>query len=79
MHTGGAIVLVTKLISDTLSETTYENVGNSKILRWNVNGNYPIGKKININFNTGLFLRVDKRAIQWPVLQQPGHTDQHLC
>ncbi len=55
MHTGGAIVLVTKLISDTLSETTYENVGNSKILRWNVNGNYPIGKKININFNTGLF------------------------
>lgn len=55
MHTGGSIVLVTKLLSDTLSQTTYENVGNSKILRWNVNGNYPIGKKLNITGNTGLF------------------------
>ena len=55
MHTGGSIVLVTRLLSDSLSQTTYENVGNSKILRWNVNGNYPIGKKVNVNFNTGLF------------------------
>ncbi|QQL48670.1 outer membrane beta-barrel family protein [Mucilaginibacter ginkgonis] len=55
MHTGGMAVSVIRLISDTLSETTYENVGNSKILRWNVNGNNPIGKKVNINYSTGLF------------------------
>lgn len=55
MYTNNSIVSVTKLISDTLSETTYDNVGKYKTARLNINGSYPFTKKLNANFNTALF------------------------
>jgi hypothetical protein len=55
MYTNNSIVSVTKLISDTLSETTYDNVGKYKTARLNINGSYPFTKKLNVNFNSGLF------------------------
>lgn len=55
MYSNNSIVSVTRLLSDTLTLNTYENAGKNKIARWNINGNYPLGKKLNINFNTGLF------------------------
>ncbi len=55
MYTNNSIESVTKVIADTLSETTYDNVGQSKIARININGNFPLTPKWSINFNTGVF------------------------
>lgn len=41
-------------MNDT-STNSYANAGNVKILRWNISGNYPVTKKLNVNFNSGLF------------------------
>jgi hypothetical protein len=46
---------VTRVISDTLSQSTYENVSHNKILRLNFNGSYPFTPKFSVNFNTGVF------------------------
>jgi hypothetical protein len=50
----GAITSVVRVLSDTLSETTYDNIGKNSTLRLSINGNYPIGK-FTLNFNTGAF------------------------
>lgn len=55
MYTNNSIVSVTRLISDTLSETTYDNVGKFKTARFNLNGSYPITKQLNATLNTALF------------------------
>ncbi|OKS87710.1 TonB-dependent receptor domain-containing protein [Mucilaginibacter polytrichastri] len=55
MYTNNSIINVTRLIADTLTETTYDNVGQNKIARLNLNGSYPFTKKLNANINTGLF------------------------
>lgn len=39
---------------DTVTTTTYANVGKSKRLGTDINGNYPITKKLNINVNLEL-------------------------
>ncbi|WDF54846.1 TonB-dependent receptor domain-containing protein [Mucilaginibacter sp. KACC 22063] len=49
---------VTTITPDTVSITTYENVGKSKRLGLNVNVNYPITKKLNISINSQI-MRVD--------------------
>jgi len=55
MYTNNSIETVTKVIADTLSQVTYGNVGQSKIARFNISGNYPLTPKWSINFNTGVF------------------------
>lgn len=55
MYTNNSIVSVTKLLSDTLSETSYDNVGKFKTARFNLNGSYPITKQLNANLNTAMF------------------------
>ncbi|MES2003471.1 MAG: outer membrane beta-barrel protein [Bacteroidota bacterium] len=55
LYTNSSIESVTRIIADTLSLTTYENVGQSKTARINVTGNYPLSRKLNLNFNTGIF------------------------
>ncbi|RYE25999.1 MAG: hypothetical protein EOP45_04305, partial [Sphingobacteriaceae bacterium] len=46
---------VTRLLSDTLSENTYANVGTNRIVRIDFNDNLPIGKKLNFTLNTNIF------------------------
>jgi hypothetical protein len=55
MYINNSVESVTRIIGDTVSYTTFENVGQNKILRFNVNGNYPISPKLSVNFNTGIF------------------------
>ena len=55
MYTNNSIESVTKVIADTLSQTTYENVGKSRIARLNLNGSYNLNPNWTINFNTGIF------------------------
>jgi hypothetical protein len=45
---------VTTIRPDTVSVTTYENVGQNKRLGANLNVNYPITKKLNLNINSQL-------------------------
>lgn len=52
--TSGGISGVVSILSDTLSQTRYENIGKNSILRLGINGNYPLGK-LSLNFNTGAF------------------------
>ncbi|MDT3403021.1 TonB-dependent receptor domain-containing protein [Mucilaginibacter terrae] len=54
MYTGNSIVQLIKLVNDT-STRTFANAGNTKILRWNISGNYNITNKLSVNFNSGLF------------------------
>ena len=54
LYTGNSIVQVFALINDT-SARTFANAGNTKILRWNISGNYNINNKLSVNFNSGLF------------------------
>ena len=54
MYTGNSIVPVLSVVNDT-STNSYANASNVKILRWNISGNYPVTKKLNVNFNSGLF------------------------
>jgi hypothetical protein len=54
LYTGNSIVPVVGLVNDT-SANTFANAGNTKILRWNISGNYPLTNKLNVNFNSGLF------------------------
>lgn len=54
MYTGNSIVQLIKLVNDT-STRTFANAGNTKILRWNISGNYNINNKLSVNFNSGLF------------------------
>ncbi|MGI4020531.1 MAG: outer membrane beta-barrel protein [Janthinobacterium lividum] len=54
-YTGNAIQYVTRLLSDTLSENTYANVGTNRIARLDFNDNLPIGKKLNFTLNTNIF------------------------
>lgn len=42
---------VTSLISDTLSKTTYLNVGKNKSAGINIGANYPVSTKMNISIN----------------------------
>ncbi len=53
-YSAGTITSVVRILSDTLSETTYDNIGKNAILRLSINGNYPLGK-FTLNFNTGCF------------------------
>lgn len=52
--TRGGVSGVVSILSDTLSQTRYENIGKNSMLRLTVNGNYPLGK-FSLNFNTGAF------------------------
>jgi hypothetical protein len=45
---------VTTIRPDTVSVTTYDNVGQNKRLGANLNVNYPITKKLNLNINSQL-------------------------
>jgi outer membrane receptor protein involved in Fe transport len=54
LYTGNSIISALGLINDT-SLTTYANAGKLKVIRLNLAGNVPLGKKLNINYNTGLF------------------------
>ena len=45
---------VTTIRPDTVSVTTYENVGHNKRLGANLNINYPITKKLNLSINSQL-------------------------
>jgi outer membrane receptor protein involved in Fe transport len=54
-YTGNAIQNVTRLLADTLTLTTYANVGTNRIVRLDFNDNMPIGKKINFSLNTNIF------------------------
>ena len=54
-YTGNAIQYVTRLLSDTLSENTYANVGTNRIARLDFNDNLPISKKLNFTLNTNIF------------------------
>ncbi|MFI5162073.1 MAG: outer membrane beta-barrel protein [Sphingobacteriales bacterium] len=56
---GNTIQNVTKLL-DTVTYTTYQNVGSDKNLGANISVNYPITKKLNLNINGNIsyvFLR----------------------
>jgi hypothetical protein len=55
MYINNSVESVTSIIADTISYTTYENVGQNKILRFNINGNYQLTPKLSMNFNTGIF------------------------
>lgn len=55
MYTNNSIESVTKVVADTLSQTTYENVGKSRIARLNLNGSYNFNPNWSANFNTGVF------------------------
>lgn len=55
MYTNNNIEQVTKIVADTLSVTSFENVGHNKMARFNISGNYPLTAKWNINFNSVLF------------------------
>ncbi len=55
MYTNNSIEYVTKVIADTLSQTTYENVGKSRIARLNLNGSITLNPNWTANFNTGIF------------------------
>jgi outer membrane receptor protein involved in Fe transport len=54
-YTGNAIQNVTRLLADTLTLTTYANVGTNRIVRLDFNDNMPIGKKTNVSLNTNIF------------------------
>ncbi|MFT3676092.1 MAG: TonB-dependent receptor [Chitinophagaceae bacterium] len=54
LYSGGTITNVVRILSDTLTQTTYENIGTNSILRLNITGNYPMGK-FSVNFSTGAF------------------------
>lgn len=54
-YTSNAIQYITRLLSDTLSENTYANVGANRIARLDFNYNMPIGKKLNFTLNTNIF------------------------
>lgn len=55
MYANNNIENVTRVLSDTLSENTYDNVGHFKIARLNLSGSYPFTPKLSVNFNTGIF------------------------
>lgn len=55
MYINNSIESVTQVIADTLSLTSFDNVGQSKIARINFNGSYPLTPKLSVNFNTGIF------------------------
>jgi outer membrane receptor protein involved in Fe transport len=54
-YTGSAIQNVIRLLADTLSLSTYANVGTNRIVRLDYNDNIPIGKKVNVSLNTNIF------------------------
>ncbi|MBN8864658.1 MAG: TonB-dependent receptor [Sphingobacteriales bacterium] len=54
LYSGGTIMNVVRILSDTLTETTYDNIGVNSVLRLNITGNYPMGK-FSVSFNTGAF------------------------
>ncbi len=54
LYSGGTITNVVRILSDTLTQTTYDNIGTNSVLRLNITGNYPMGK-FSVNFNTGAF------------------------
>lgn len=54
LYSSGNITSVVRILSDSTSETTYDNIGKNAILRLGINGNYPLGK-FSLNFNTGAF------------------------
>lgn len=54
LYSGGTITNVVRILSDTLTQTTYDNIGTNSILRLNITGNYPMGK-FSVNFSTGAF------------------------
>jgi hypothetical protein len=55
MYTNNSIIPVSKVVGDTVSITSYDNVGQNKILRTAVNGNYMLNNNWSLNFNTGIF------------------------
>ncbi len=52
--TNNAIVSITKLQPNGVSESTYENIGKNRNYGGNIYGSVKIGKKINLNTNLGL-------------------------
>jgi outer membrane receptor protein involved in Fe transport len=54
-YTGSAIQNVTRLLADTLSLSTYANVGTNRIVRLDYNDNIPVGKRVNVSLNTNIF------------------------
>lgn len=54
-YTGSAIQNVTRLLADTLTLSTYANVGINRIVRLDFNDNVPFGKKFNVSLNTNIF------------------------
>jgi len=54
LYSGGTIMNVVRILSDTLTQTTYDNIGTNSVLRLNITGNYPLGK-FSVNFSTGAF------------------------
>jgi hypothetical protein len=55
MYTNNSIIPVSKVVGDTLTVNSFENVGLNKILRTAVNGNYMLNNNWSVNFNTGIF------------------------
>lgn len=55
MYINNSVESVTNVVNDTVSYTTFENVGQNRILRFNVNGNYALSPRFSLNFNTGIF------------------------
>ncbi|MDB5003074.1 MAG: Outer rane receptor protein mostly Fe transport [Mucilaginibacter sp.] len=55
LYTNNSIIPVSKVVGDTLTINSYENVGQNKILRTAVNGNYMLNNNWSLNFNTGIF------------------------
>jgi len=55
LYTNNSIIPVSKVVGDTLTITSYDNVGQNKILRTAVNGNYMLNNNWSLNFNTGIF------------------------
>ncbi|WCT12990.1 TonB-dependent receptor domain-containing protein [Mucilaginibacter jinjuensis] len=53
-YANNTIQSVTTIRPDTVSVTTYQNVGQNKRLGANLNVNYPITKKLNLNINSQL-------------------------
>ncbi len=53
-YANNTIQSVTTIRPDTVSVTTYENVGHNKRLGANLNINYPITKKLNLSINSQL-------------------------
>lgn len=58
--------------ADTVTQTTYQNVGQNKRLGLNLNTNYPITKKWNVNVNSQLLYVWLKGTVNGELYNQSG-------